>query len=75
MFKNQVYNLCLTQRISIAETNQSILYNEITAVNGHYVGYTSSTCGEMESNSVVMRVVKYSRAEGKRCNGSLEIIA
>jgi hypothetical protein len=75
MFKNQVYNLCLTQCISITEPNQSILYNEITAVNGHYVGYTNSTCGEMESNSVVMHVVKCGRTQGKRCNGSLEIIA
>ena len=40
MFKNQVYTLCLTRCISIIQTKQSIPYNEITAVNGHYVGYT-----------------------------------
>jgi hypothetical protein len=40
MFKNQVYTLCLTQCVSIVETNQSVPYDEITAVNGHYVGYT-----------------------------------
>ena len=31
MFKNQVYTLCLTQCVSVIETNQSVLFNPLNA--------------------------------------------